>query len=82
VLLAPAGPLVSGHAFFESMKLTEYVALIIKSEPKLTNKGNHKTISVASRPLNILHMGLINDAAVCCWLLLAHSRQVMLFLKA
>ena len=32
VLLAPAGPFASGHAFFESMKLTEYVALIIKSE--------------------------------------------------
>jgi hypothetical protein len=39
--------------------------------------GNHKTTSVASRPLNILHMGLINDAAVWCWLLLVHWCQAM-----
>jgi hypothetical protein len=31
-----------------------------------------KTISVASRPLNILHMGLISDVEVCCWLLVSH----------
>ena len=27
----------------------------------------HETISAASRPLNILHMGLMSDAAEWCW---------------
>jgi hypothetical protein len=41
--------------------------------------GN-ETISAASRPLNILHMGLMSDAAEWCWLLVAHECGVMLIL--
>jgi hypothetical protein len=37
----------------------------------------HKKTSVASRPLNILHMGLICDVEGWCWLLLAHRWQAM-----
>jgi hypothetical protein len=36
-----------------------------------------QTISAASRPLNILHMGLMSDAAEWCWLLMAHVSQAM-----
>jgi hypothetical protein len=48
-----------------------------KSEPKTDEIGIHQTISVASRPLDILHMGLISDVAVWCWLLVAHWCQAM-----
>jgi hypothetical protein len=37
----------------------------------------HETISVAFRPLNILHMGLMSDAAEWYWLLVAHGCQTM-----
>jgi hypothetical protein len=37
----------------------------------------HETTSAASRPLNILHMGLMNDAAEWCWLLVAHGCKAM-----
>jgi hypothetical protein len=37
----------------------------------------HETISVASRSLEVLHMGLIRDAEVWCWLLVAHLCQAM-----
>jgi hypothetical protein len=37
----------------------------------------HETISAAFRPLNILHMGLMSDAAEWCWLLEAHGCQAM-----
>jgi hypothetical protein len=36
-----------------------------------------QTISAASRPLNILHMGLMSAAAEWCWLLMAHVSQAM-----
>jgi hypothetical protein len=39
--------------------------------------GPHETISASSRPLNILHMGLMSDAAEWCWLLVAHGCQAM-----
>jgi hypothetical protein len=39
---------------------------------------SHETISVATtRPLNILHMGLINDVLVWFWLLLSHWCQAV-----
>jgi hypothetical protein len=37
----------------------------------------HETISAASRPLNILHLGLMSDAVEWCWLLMAHGCEVM-----
>jgi hypothetical protein len=38
----------------------------------------HETISAASRPLNIIHMGLMKDAAVWCWLLVSQGSRVVL----
>jgi hypothetical protein len=38
---------------------------------------DHETISAASRPLNILHMGLMSDAAEWCWHLMAHGCQAI-----
>jgi hypothetical protein len=36
-----------------------------------------ETISAASSPLNIIHMGLMSDAVEWCWLLVAHWCRAM-----
>jgi hypothetical protein len=37
----------------------------------------HETISAASRPLNVLHIGLMSDAAWLYWILVAPVHQAM-----
>jgi hypothetical protein len=39
-------------------------ACTINPDPKTDPNSNHETISVASRPLDILNVGLMNDATV------------------
>ena len=60
-------------------RMAETLALISKYEPIANSLGidGHETISTASRPLNILHMGLMSDAEEWCWLLEAHGCQAI-----
>jgi hypothetical protein len=76
-MLAPVGPLVPSHANYLGLKLAESLALHHQTWAKTDGIGSHQTISVASRPLNILHMGLISDVEQWCWILLAHWCQAM-----
>jgi hypothetical protein len=43
------------------------------------NQGicGHETISAAFRPLNVLHMGLMSDAAGLCWILVVPVHEAM-----
>jgi hypothetical protein len=70
VVLAPACPMVSGHVNF----LTAFGS---KFWSKTHDTSNHDTVSVASRHMDMLHVGLISDVAVWCWLLLAWWCQAM-----
>jgi hypothetical protein len=58
-VLAPGGPWLPGHANFWLIAGTEIWT-------KSHGIWGHETISAASRPLNILHMGLMSDAAEWC----------------
>jgi hypothetical protein len=76
VILAPAGLVVFGHANFWQ-ELAEKLAHITNSDRKSDPICGHETISVASRLLEILHMGLISGASVWYRLLLAWWCQAM-----
>jgi hypothetical protein len=52
-----------------------------KSGPKVMAFVVHKTKPVASRPINILHMGLMNDSEDWFLLLVVHGCQAMSFFK-
>jgi hypothetical protein len=49
---------------FLQQQLAENFAHIPNPDPKSDPICGHETISVAFRPLDILHMGLISDAEV------------------
>jgi hypothetical protein len=59
--------------------LAESFALLQQQIWTIKSDGicGQQTISAAFRPLNILHMGLMSDAAEWCWLLMAHVNQAM-----
>jgi hypothetical protein len=63
VILAPAGLVVSGHANFRQ-QVAGNMACTINHDPKTYTICSHETISLASRPLDILCRDLISDATV------------------
>jgi hypothetical protein len=58
-------------------QLAESLALFKQIRTKTDPICGHETISVAFRLLHIIHMGLISDVEVCCWLLECCSCQAM-----
>jgi hypothetical protein len=66
VALAPASPLVLGHAHFWTAVGGKNFGTL---QANLSKNwfGSHQTISVASRPLNILKICVISDVAVWPW---------------
>jgi hypothetical protein len=58
---------VSDHANFWTAVGSKLLALCYQILTKLIQMGSHPTISVASRPLDILHMGLLGIGNVAVW---------------
>jgi hypothetical protein len=79
MLLGSADPLVPEAIliFWQQMTERKVWHFVSKSEPKLMPLAVMKPKSVASRPLDIHHMGLISDVASCCWVLLTHWCQTI-----
>jgi hypothetical protein len=72
---------VSGHAnifgLLHWLKVSWHFASK-SNEPKTDYPtGSHPTISIASRPLDIIHMGLLSDVEVWFRLLAPHWCQAM-----
>jgi hypothetical protein len=57
--------------------LAESLALCQQIRTKTNPICGLKTISVASSPLDILHMGLISDVEMSRWILVSHWCQVL-----
>jgi hypothetical protein len=64
---------IFGEQLAESLAVFKFKQITTKSDPIC----GHETISVASRLLHIIHMSLISDVEVCCWLLECCSCQAM-----
>jgi hypothetical protein len=75
-VLAPGGHWVAGHASLWTAA-AESLALCQQIRTKTDPIYIQETISVASRPLDILYMGLTSDDEERCWSLVAHGWRAM-----
>jgi hypothetical protein len=81
VVLAPGGPWVPGNANFwkaAGVNFGSHQQFWTKSHGIICG---HETIKAASRPLNILHMGLMSDAEEWCWLWWSFGARPCQFLE-
>jgi hypothetical protein len=76
--------LVMAH-WCQAMPIWNRIWLKIGTDQQIWTRNHgicgHETISSASRPLNILHMDLMNDDAEWYWLMIAHGCQAMPILR-